>query len=81
MLTVLTGEPLGTAAQIVEQLFGANMHAELIRRSGVILTYMADRGALTPSHVTMIVLATVGKHETVLLVRVPFHLTCPTVTV
>ena len=55
--------------QIVEELFGENMHAEVVKRAGPILSFLGERGSLTPEHVTLIFDAVRGKHEATVLVR------------
>ena len=52
-------------AGVVDELFGASMHLELVARADGILRFLAQRGALSTGHLEAMWSATLGKHEAV----------------
>jgi hypothetical protein len=52
---------------VVEGLFGENMHSELVKRCGPIVSFLAVRNKLKPEHVAAVLEASRGKHESTVL--------------
>ena len=51
--------------QIVEELFGAGLHTELVRRCSPLFNFLADRRRLVASHIDAVWSSARGKHEAV----------------
>lgn len=72
----MTVEPRKSAAladwfvrnNVVNGLFGENMHQEVVKRCGAVLSFLAVRGKLLPEHVSAMLDSTRGKHESTVLV-------------
>jgi hypothetical protein len=56
------------AVQVIDELFGSGLHAELARRSTPILQFLASCKCITEEHITAMWLAARGKHEAVAVV-------------
>jgi hypothetical protein len=52
---------------VIEGLFGENMHSELVKRCGPIVSFLAVRNKLKPEHVAAVLEASRGKHESTVL--------------
>jgi len=58
--------------RVIEELFGASIHQELIAKCDVLLVFLAHRRVLTEKHISQIWQSTRGAHEAVN--RVLYHL-------